>query len=152
MFNFFKFKIRRTLKPSLVFLSLLVSSSQPLISAEIANDKKNVMIDEQLRLADGLSRRGHYSLAIDEYRKILEQFPNEALAADALSQMADAYAASGNPEKALETYKLFLLKFPRIKTSAAVKVNYALALLKTGRKEDRTDAFSILMEIKKSAA
>jgi tetratricopeptide (TPR) repeat protein len=151
MFNFFKFKIRRTLKPSLVFLSLLVSSSHPLFSAEIANDRKNVMIDEQLRLADGLSRRGHYSLAIDEYRKILEQFPDEALAADALSQMADAYSASGNPEKALETYKLFLLKFPRIKTSAAVKVNYALALLKTSRKEDRTEAFSILMEIKKSA-
>lgn len=151
MFNFFKFKIWRPLKPSLVFLSLLVSSFQPLISAEIANDRKSVMIDEQLRLADGLFKRGHYSLAIDEYRKILEQFPDDPLAADALSQMADAYSASGNLVKALETYKLFLLKFPRIKTTEAVKVNYALALLKTGRKEERTEALSILTEEKKTS-
>ena len=135
---------------TLVRLSLLLASFQPLISAEIANDRKNLMIDEQLRLADGLFKRGHYSLAVDECRKILEQFPSDPLAADALSQIADAYSASGNLEKALENYKLFLLKFPRIKTTGAVKVNYAIALLKTGRKEDGTEALSILSEIKKS--
>ncbi|MCX6983239.1 MAG: tetratricopeptide repeat protein, partial [Lentisphaerae bacterium] len=146
MFSFLKFRISHLLAYSSILLSLF----QPLISEEITNDRKNVMIDEQLRLADGLFKRGHYSLAIDEYRKILEQFPNNPLAADALSQIADAYSASGNLGKALESYKLFLLKFPRIKTSSAVKVNYAVALLKTEGKEDRTEALSILTEIKKS--
>ncbi len=138
------------LKASLLCIALFLVSFQPLISAEIANDRKTSVIDEQLRLADGLFKRGHYSLAINEYRKILEQFPNDPLAADALSQIADAYSASGNLAKALETYKLFLLKFPRIKTTGAVKVNYAVALLKTGRKEDGTEALSVLTEIKKS--
>ena len=134
----------------LFFLYILLATFQPLISAEITNDRKTVMIDEQLRLADGLFKRGHYALAIDEYRKILEQFPNDPLATDALSQIADAYSASGNIEKALESYKLYLLKFPRLKTAGAVKVNYAIALIKTGKKEDGAEAVSILTEIKKS--
>lgn len=148
MHNFFPISL--TLKTSIACLSLIIASIPPLISAEIANDKKNVIIDEQLRLADGLFKRGHYSLAIDEYRKILEQFPNDPLAADALSQIADAYSASGDLEKSLGNYKLFLLKFPNIKTSGAVKVNYAVALLKTGRKEDSAEALSLLTEIKKN--
>lgn len=139
------------LKTSIACFCLIIVSTQPLLSAEIANDRKNVLIDEQLRLADGLYKRGHYALAIDEYMKILEQFPNDPLAADALSQLADAYSAAGDLEKALGNYKIFLLKFPRIKTTGAVKVNYALALLKTGKNEERTEAVSILKEIMKSA-
>jgi tetratricopeptide (TPR) repeat protein len=138
------------LKISIACFCLIIVSPPPLISAEIVNDRKSAVIDEQLRLADGLFKRGHYSLAIEEYRKILEQYPNDPLAADALSQIADAYSASGNLAKALETYKLFLLKFPRIKTTGSVKVNYAAALLKTGRKEDGAEALSVLTKIKKS--
>jgi tetratricopeptide (TPR) repeat protein len=153
------FGLRRTIRAScfefrishaFIYFSLLLASTQPLISAEIANDRKNVTIDERLRLADGLSKRGHYALAIDEYMKILEQFPNDPLTADALAQIADAYSTSGNLDKALEKYKLFLLKFPRIKTTDAVKVNYAAVLLKIGGKENETEALSILTEMKKS--
>ncbi|OGV42775.1 MAG: hypothetical protein A2X48_10270 [Lentisphaerae bacterium GWF2_49_21] len=130
-------------------ISFLISTS--LFSAQdVTDDKKKLFIDEQLRLADGLSRRGHYQLAIEEYRKIIDKFPDDPLIADALSQMADAYSASGDLPQAISNYQLFFKKFSDLKTATAVKVNYAVALFKTGNETNRKSAFSSLEEIKAS--
>ncbi len=117
---------------------------------DVTDDRKKLYIDEQLRLADGLSRRGHYQLAIEEYRKIIDKFPDDPLIADALSQMADAYSSAGDLQRALATYQLFFKKFPDLKTVPAVKVNYAAALFKTGTEENRRSASSMLEELKSS--
>ncbi len=134
-----------------IFLYAVFLSTSTLFSAqEVTDDSKKLFIDEQLRLADGLSKRGHYQMAIEEYRRIISNFPDDPLAADAFSQLAETYASNGDLDKAIENFRLFLKKFPDIKTAPAVRVNYSITLFRTGTAENRKDAVSILQSVKTS--
>ncbi|MFZ2655525.1 MAG: tetratricopeptide repeat protein [Victivallales bacterium] len=134
---------------SLFLLPFSVFLIPPLHSAqEVTNDMKKIFIEEQLRLADGLCQRGHYQMAVDEYRKIIGKFPDDPLAADAFSQLAEAYSSSGDFEKAIENYKIFFSKFPAVKTVPAVRINYSIALSRTGDEENVKEAVSVLREVK----
>ena len=100
------------LLPSSLFLSCLLLPFSFLLvpslhsAQEVTGDMKKIYIDEQLRLADGLSQRGHYQMAIDEYRKIIGKFPDDPLAADAFSQLAEAYSSYGDTEKAIKKFAI----------------------------------------------
>ncbi|OGV58646.1 MAG: hypothetical protein A2X45_22645 [Lentisphaerae bacterium GWF2_50_93] len=142
------------LLPSSLFLSCLLLPFSFLLvpslhsAQEVTGDMKKIYIDEQLRLADGLSQRGHYQMAIDEYRKIIGKFPDDPLAADAFSQLAEAYSSYGDTEKAIENYRIFFSKFPAVKTVPAVKINYSIALFRTGNEKNIKEAVSILRDVK----
>ncbi len=149
------FNVRRSaflfLLPSAIcLLSSFLCLSSSLSAHDVTDDNKKQFIDEQLRLADGLARRGHYRMAIDEYNKIIGKFPDDPLAADAVSQLAETYSLSGDIDKAVELFKLFLEKFPDAKTTPAVKTSYAVTLFKTGTAENRKEAVSILQTVKAS--
>jgi len=116
--------------------------------APVADDQKQLRIDEQLRFADGLLGRGHYALAIEEYQRLIREYPNDPLVADAWTQLAEAYAAQGRREQALQLYDEFLRRFPNAATRAAAETNRARLLLGSDQAEAQAQGRRLLLELK----
>ncbi len=135
--------------PLTVLLLLAVFSAPPprLAAADVKDDQKRIYIDEQLRLADGLMKRGHFELAADEYRRLIKMFPDSELVADAWTQLGEALASSGKKDEALATYRQFFEKFPAVRTFDSARVAYARILARTGREGDFGEAVKILAGI-----
>ncbi len=116
-------------------------------SQEIINDQKQLLINEQLRLAEGLQSRGNCDLAIKEYQSLIKHFPDDALVAEAWSRLGDTFAAAGKIDEALECYTSFLAKFPSSPIIPAVKINLARAQSQKGGPENLAKAVASLNEI-----
>jgi tetratricopeptide (TPR) repeat protein len=114
----------------------------------VTDDQKKLFIDEQLRFADGLLDRGHHALAIEEYQRLIRQFPDDPLVADAWMQLAEAHAAQGRTDVARKLYEGFLEKFPGVATRAAAEVNYARLLLGGNVAADQERGRRLLGEVK----
>ena len=113
----------------------------------ITNDKKKLLIDEQLQLADGLTVRGYYNQAINEYKDIIKRFPNSELTQEAWVQLAYTQSIAGKKESALSTYNTFLTQYPKSSIYTAVKVNYARFLGSFDTKDKTEVAIKILVEV-----
>jgi len=116
----------------------------------VTDDQKILYIDEQIRFADGLVSRGHYDLAIAEYIRLTEKFADDPLAAEAWMQLAEAYAAKKDFKSAIATFQTFFDKFPQARIVPAANLKYALVLYRTGTAANKTKAYSMLEELKKS--
>jgi tetratricopeptide (TPR) repeat protein len=114
----------------------------------VTDDEKKLQIDEQLRFADGLLGRGHHTLAIEEYQRLIRQFPDDPLVADAWMQLAEAHATQGRDDAARRLYEEFLRKFPAVPTRSAAEVNYARLLLRSARPGDRDRGGRLLDDLK----
>ena len=114
---------------------------------KITNDQKKLLIDEQLQLADGLTVRGYYNQAINEYEDIIKRFPDNKLTQEAWSQLAYTQSQAGEKETAISTYSTFMTKYPDSSVYTAVKINYASLLGSFDAKEKKETAITILSEI-----
>ena len=114
---------------------------------KITNDQKKLIIDEQLQLAEGLTARGYYKQAINEYEDIIKRFPGNKFTQEAWSQLAYTQSRVGEKEAALNTYNTFLTKYPDSPIYIAVKINYASLLGSFDVKEKAETAIRILNEI-----
>ena len=130
----------------ITFFLSRVSSAKP-----VTNDQKKVYIDEQIRFADGLVQRRHYDLAIDEYKGLIEKFPDSELVAEAWIELAQAYAAKKDYINSFATFTLFFEKFPNTRILPAGRLKYAIILNKSGSEKNKQKAIRILLELKKDS-
>ncbi len=137
-----------TWKSFCVILALLcgfsVFARDPEPERKVRNDTKKLYIDEQMRLADGLMKRGHLDLAIREYQALIKRFPESELVADAFSQLGEALAQKGDMDGAYKIYREFLKRFPGVPTRDMVRIRYAKWLFESSREKDRSIAVNIL--------
>lgn len=139
----------RNHKP-LALAALLLAWTLP--GAEVNNDQKMLLADEQLRLANGLESRGHHQMAIAEYQAIIKNFPKNPLAAEAWTRLAEAQAAAGLRQEALRSYLEFFRQFPASPTLAATKINYAKLLAESKGKADVDAAAKLLASLRADPA
>jgi len=123
---------------------VFVFSFKLLGSSTINNDEKKLLINEQLRLADGLVERGYFNNAINEYENLISRFPNNRLVDEAWAQLAYAQSKSGNIKNAFKTYQTFLKNFPNSPIHTAVKINYARLLGSQKSINDKKKSLEIL--------
>ena len=133
----------------LISLIIILFGSITLLSKPVTNDQKKLYIDEQIRFADGLIHRGHFNLAIDEYKRLINQFPNSELVGEAWLQLAEAYAIKKNYTQSFAIFQTFFKKFPNIRITSAARLRYALTLNKT-TKENKAKAFLLLKNLKEN--
>lgn len=133
----------------LIPLIIILFGSMTLLSKPVTNDQKKLYIDEQIRFADGLIHRGHFTLAIDEYKRLINQFPNSELVGEAWLQLAEAYSIKKDYTQSFAIFQTFLKKFPNIRITSAAKLRYALTLNKT-TKENKAKAFLLLKNLKEN--
>lgn len=120
-------------------------------SAPVTDDQKKIYIDEQIRLADALKQREYYLLAIEEYKRIIAEFPDDPLSADAWCGLGEAFYLAGDYKNSAETYAVFLKKYPQLPISDSVQIAYAVALAKT-YPEKLSDAVKIINKIIEDSA
>jgi TolA-binding protein len=89
-----------------------------------------------------------YSEAAGNYRKVVEGFPQHALAAKAALRMGDAYAQAKDPARAAEAYKIVLTKYE--KSDSAKEAQEALADL-AGTAGSSAAVESVLRDLPASA-
>ena len=131
----------------IILLALFALGSISLSAKEVTNDQKKLYIDEQIRFADGLVDRGHYDLAIDEYRRLIKKFPDSPYVAQAWLQLGEAYAAKGDFKMAVDIYKVFFRKFPKSRIFTTAKLRFALVLYRSGTAKNKNDAMKLLSSL-----
>ena len=134
----------------IVLSNVFLISVNSTASTRITNDQKNLLIDEQLQLADGLTVRGYYKQAIIEYKDILKRFPNSELIQNAWAQLAYTQSKAGEKKTALDTYNTFFTKYPKSSIYTSVRINYSRLLGSIDNKDKRETAIKILTEISNS--
>ena len=90
---------------SLGFIFFVVWLSGVCCIAE--EEKSSSEVEQMMQFADGLFDRGFYDLAVPEYRKLLDNAPDSALAPQASYQLARACLKAGNNEACLKALKEF---------------------------------------------
>jgi tetratricopeptide (TPR) repeat protein len=101
----------------------------------VSNDEKKVYIDDQIRFATGLAQRKHYSLAIEEYKRLIKRFKDDPIVAEAWSRLADTLAKKGDYTAAFATFDAFFEKFPKSRIFHSTKLKQAFALRDSGDKK-----------------
>jgi len=137
----------KSYQQNILIFAIIALISQNLYTKPITNDDKKLYIDEQIRFADGLVKRQHYTLAISEYKRLINKFPNNKLVAEAWLQLAEAYALNNDFKQSFSIFDKFFKQFPNIKIVPAAKLRYALVLNKT-TKQNRGKCLEILIKLK----
>ncbi len=94
----------------------------------VSNDEKKLYIDEQIRFAEGLRKRKHYDLAIEEYKRLVGRFKDNPIVAQAWANLARVLAEKGDYDAAFKTFDYFFKTFPDSRIFHATKLRRALAL------------------------
>ena len=120
--------LRKTI-PVLLFLSL---ASLPVICQ--MSHAKEVNPLEQLDFANGLFQRGLYQMAISEYKKIVESFPESEYLDEAYFGIAESLFFLKMYEEASTEYENYLKRFPRAKRKAisALRLGQSLFFMDRG--------------------
>lgn len=82
-----------------------------------------------------------YSQAVTIYKKVTENMPNTAAAADALLQLGEALIKKGQPEEAATVLEQFIAQYPDDNRVAQSRLNKASALRQAGNPEESINAF-----------
>lgn len=139
-------KMLKKILPLPIFLLSFIILAKP-----VTNDQKKVYIDEQIRFADGLVARGHFDLAIEEYKRLIEKFPKDELVAEAWIQLAEAYADKKDFTNSFKTFETFFDHFPNIKITPAASLRYALTLYKSNDEKNKEKAIRLLNKLKSNS-
>lgn len=105
------------------FLSVIITvlcSDLSLSAKELNNDI------EQLDFANGLLERKFFDMAVDEYQKLISQYPQSSLLGDAQFGIAEAYFLKEQYNEAKSTLEDYFGKFPE-------KRNVNISLLRYGQ-------------------
>lgn len=72
----------------------------------------DVIADSLFQIGRGYAQSNEYVEALKWFERILEQYPNTAIAKDALLQNAAAYARVGKPRESITRYQRFIDRYP----------------------------------------
>lgn len=72
----------------------------------------DVVADSLFQIARGYAQSNEYVEALKWYERILEQYPNTAIAKDTLLQDAATYARVGKPRESITRYQRYIDKYP----------------------------------------
>ncbi|NSW86463.1 MAG: penicillin-binding protein activator [Syntrophobacteraceae bacterium] len=84
--------------------------------------------------AEQAHKAGKVSTAIPLYERIIQNYPNSAIAARSLHTVGNIYLAQGQPERALQYYDYLLYTYPRWSGVNMARLDRFRALSATGKK------------------
>lgn len=87
---------------------------------------------DQLRFADGLYRRKMYRMAADEYRKMIQMFPQDPHIPDALFFQGEALRFLGMHKKAAKVYTELCRRYPKEARASQAAVRLGIFALQDG--------------------
>ncbi|MEM4248524.1 MAG: tetratricopeptide repeat protein, partial [Candidatus Nanoarchaeia archaeon] len=140
------FQALLSLSSFLIFSSIFSASAAP-----VTDDQKEIYIDEQIRLAEALKQREYYQLAIEEYKRIISDFPDDPLIADAWCGLGETFCLAGDYKNGAEAYATFLKKYPQLPISDSVQLAYATAFAKA-YPEKLSESVKIISQIAENNA
>ncbi|GEM_PF-2858964 len=105
-------KVKTILKPWLigVYLLALMAASAPSLAQSAASTGGKDL--EQLDFANGLFQRDFYDMAMTEYAKFIQRFPQSPYLSEAYFGLAEGAFFLKNYQRAVDLYSQYLQKFP----------------------------------------
>jgi tetratricopeptide (TPR) repeat protein len=122
-----------------------LNSAVPILLAkDVKDDQKKIYVDDQIRLAEGLAKRGFIDEAIQEYARVIKRFPRDPIVAAAWVRLAETYAKKGDIHSAAITFEECFKRFPNIRIIPAAKYKYAMVLKNSPSRANHAKALKIL--------
>ena len=132
-------KTSGVLKATILAVSIIISSGNPFLFA--AQDAAPL---EQLDFATGLFQRGMYQMAIDEYKRFIDSFPQSEYLEDAYFGIAESHYFLKEYDTAIKEYNQYMGKFPSGDKALTAELRIGEAFFFTERLDDAIKQFQFI--------
>ncbi|MHC1724657.1 MAG: penicillin-binding protein activator [Syntrophobacteraceae bacterium] len=119
-----------------LILSGCAGTKPPLVEQEVVISAASPPEAEELwRQGEGAYKAGKVPTAIGFWEKIVQKYPNSALAAKSLNRIGEIYLAQGQSDRAAQYFDYLVYTYPRWEGIDSAKLNQLRMQLQAGRKK-----------------
>lgn len=109
-------------------------------------DDSPFVYDIKKNKANNLISSGRYQEAIDEYEKLIDQYPSKTQNAEAIYWIARSYVSMDKPLEAQKAFERLFQKFPKSKFASDGMLKYGYMFLQMNDIEKADSVFKMLMK------